>query len=108
MEIQPWHKELPSGEFVREWQLPEGKDFFDYFGRDRPGSVQGLPRLPHHRTGKTVNLCLRFQFKKGGCRRGFWCDMAHVKPSSMTREVKDKITTHLANVYSGGNGGGAP
>lgn len=97
-----WHKGLRADEYVREWMVPEGKKFSDFFGPHKRENVRGLPKVPHHSTRKPTNLCIRYQVGNGTkCGGGEFCSLAHIRPQDMSREVKDKITIHLSQVYSG-------
>ena len=99
---QPWHKELPADEYVREWRLPAGKQFTDFFTRDKPSNFVGLPLIQHQRFSEKKPICLRHQIQNGQrCRRGFACPMTHVRPDDLSREDKDAITIHLKRVYAG-------
>ena len=89
--------QLPANEYVKEWQLPPGKEFSDFFGVNHPGSIKGLPRFKHHRTGRMETLCLRYQLS--GCARGPRCTWAHVLPSEMPRRDRDAVSNHLQEIY---------
>lgn len=91
---------LAQQELVKEWQLPQGKEFADFFGIDHPGNLSGLPKFKHHRTGRMERLCLRYQ--QASCLRGIHCKTAHIRPSEMSRKDKDTITSHLQEVFKRG------
>jgi hypothetical protein len=98
---KPWHRELPADEYIREWRLPTGKQFTDFFTRDKPSNSVGLPLVPHHKLNEKKPICLRHQIQNSQrCHRGYGCPMTHVKLSDLSREDKDAITIHLKRVYS--------
>jgi len=97
--LEAWVTSLPPNEYVKEWQLPSGKDFSDFFGPNHQGSTTGIPKFKHHRTGRMERLCLRFQLSNCRCVRGAYCRMAHVRPSEMPRTDKDTITSHLQELF---------
>jgi hypothetical protein len=99
---QDWHKEMPSGEYVAEWQIPGGRGFFAYFGG--PNAVERLnilPKVTHHRSGgRPAPLCLRYPLENVKCTRGNRCGLAHIRPRDLRRADHDKITAHLRMVYA--------
>lgn len=98
---KPWHRELPADEYVREWRLPTGRQFTDFFTREKPSNFVGLPLVTHHKLSEKKPICLRHQIQNSQrCRRGYGCPMTHIKPSDLSREDKDAITIHLKRVYS--------
>ena len=88
---------LPQNEYVREWQLPPGKHFSDFFGANHPGRTKDLPKFPHHSNGRMEPMCLRHQLS--GCPRGSRCSFTHVRPSEMSKQDRDAITSHLQEIY---------
>ena len=98
-EIGAWVSSLPLSEYVKEWQLPPGTNFSDYFGPNNQGSTTGIPKFKHHRTGRMERLCLRFQLANCRCVKGTYCRLAHVLPSEMPRKDKDIISTHLQDLF---------
>jgi hypothetical protein len=88
---------LPKNEWVREWQLPPGKRFSDFFGANHPGGFKGLPKFKHHSTGRMETLCLRHQLS--GCPKGSRCVWSHVLPSEMQQRDRDAVTSHLQEIY---------
>jgi hypothetical protein len=99
----PWHKEIPAGEYVKEWCLPVGKRFFDFFGPDKKENYAGIPKVKHHGpSGRPSPVCLRYIIENGPkCKKGFSCGLSHIKMGKLTREEKDAITIFLKNVYEG-------
>jgi len=98
-ELGAWVSSLPLNEYVKEWQLPQGKNFSDYFGPDHQGSTAGIPKFKHHRTGRMERLCLRFQLANCRCVKGNYCRLSHVLPSEMPRKDKDIISSHLQELF---------
>lgn len=94
-----WVSSLPLNEYVKEWQLPHGKNFSDYFGPNHQGSTTGIPKFKHHRTGRMERLCLRFQLANCRCVKGTYCRLAHVLPSEMPRKDRDTISSHLQDLF---------
>ena len=98
---KPWHRELPADEYVREWRLPMGKQFTNFFTQDKPSNFAGLPLVSHHKLNEKKPVCLRHKIQNSQrCCRGYGCPMTHIKPSDLSREDKDAITIHLKRVYS--------
>jgi hypothetical protein len=100
-----WWYELGADEWVREWAIPHGKKFGDYFGPHRKENVVGLPYVQHHRTKRPAPICLKYQLGNGvKCKRGADCALAHVRPRDLSSEDYQQITDHLKKVFQGGAG----
>lgn len=80
------------------WRIPEGKKFADIFGKGMLANQVGFPRLHHHTRKEFTNLCIKFQVI-GECSRGDGCPGAHVPPSQMSPEEKEKIAARFREVY---------
>lgn len=94
------NKKLPAGDYVSEWQIPEGKKMIDFFGLEKRKNLQGLPKVKHHVTGRPAALCLKYQLNDGwGCNLGSNCRHAHVRPSDLSQEEFEKVSSHLKKVY---------
>ena len=82
-----WWYELSSDDCVREWAIPHGKKFGDFFGPHKKENVVGLPYVLHHKTKRPAPICLKYQLGNGvKCKRGAECALAH-------------ITEHLKKVF---------
>ena len=82
---------------ITEWALPKGKRFGDFFNpRDLPANMKGWPTFPHHTSGKTANLCLKFQ-TLGKCSLS--CQMAHFNAKKLDKATHDEITVRLHKIY---------
>ena len=100
-----WWYELGSEECVRDWAVPSGKKFGDYFGPHRKDNVVGLPYVPHHKTKRPAPICLKYQLGNGvKCKRGADCALAHIRPRDISNEDHQLITEHLRKVYQTGAG----
>jgi hypothetical protein len=98
---QAWHKEMPGGEYVAEWQIPRGREFLAYFGGPNPVErLNKLPKVTHHRSGRPAPLCLRYQLENVKSGRGTRCGLAHIRPREIRRADHEKVTAHLRSVYA--------
>ena len=98
-----WWYELSREECVRDWAIPPGKKFGDYFGPHRKDNVVGLPFVQHHRTKRPAPICLKYQLGNGvKCKRGADCALAHVRPKDISSEDHQQITEHLKKVFKTG------
>lgn len=95
--LAQWHKKNPSP--VKEWLLPEGKKFGDFFNRDSKKNSIGFPKGEHHLTGAQSLICLAYQ-AKGECIRGSDCEYAHVPGNKFGEEDKASITKRLQEIYT--------
>jgi hypothetical protein len=95
-----WWSKNP--EMVEAWIIPDNKDMKDLFTSFSPQGKENIKRFPHVRhhnpaiSGKKP-LCIKYQCK-GKCRVG--CPQAHVKPTSMTEEVRTKVTEVFRKAYA--------
>jgi hypothetical protein len=96
-ESPKWHRELSEDECVKDWRLPTGKRLADFFGPHKKENMVGLPKVAHHKSGRPMQPCLRYQLEK--CRQGAACPFAHIRPKDIPRDVHDAITSHIKNVY---------
>jgi hypothetical protein len=88
-----------NANMVPEWSLPKGKQFGDFFNtRDQKlaPNVKGWPTFAHHTSGKTSNLCLKYQ-TSGKCRSA--CPLAHFNPKKLEKATQDEITMRLQKIY---------
>ncbi len=100
-----WWYELGSEECVRDWAIPHGKKFGDYFGPHKKENVVGLPFVQHHRTKRPAPICLKYQLGNGvKCKRGVDCALAHIRPRDIASEDHQQITEHLKKVFQTGAG----
>jgi hypothetical protein len=82
---------------VTDWKIPAGKKFGDFFDVKRHSeNLKGFPMVKHHKSGKTVPVCIKYQVK-GSCRVN--CTYAHTEPQALDKETFDKITTRLKQIY---------
>jgi hypothetical protein len=100
-----WWYELSSDECVREWAIPHGRKFGDYFGPHKKDNVVGLPYVQHHKTKRPAPICLKYQLGNGvKCRRGADCALAHIRPKDLSSDDFQQITDHLKKVFQTGAG----
>jgi len=98
-----WHRALDQDEYVKEWFVPEGEEFFNYFSPSKPENFYGFPRVTHHKTGRPANICVRYVVGNGpGCSRGLSCLRSHIKMNDLSAEEKERITKQFKKVYSSG------
>lgn len=99
-----WWYELSNEEFIREWAIPPGKKFGEFFGPHKKDNVVGLPYVPHHRTKRPAPICLKYQLGNAGvkCKRGADCALAHIRPRDISSEDHQQITDHLKRVFNTG------
>ena len=91
-----WHKAMPTGEHVLEWQIPTGKRFGDFFGSHLTENNKIFPRHAHHKTRRPSSICARYQIELArGCRFGADCSLTHVRPKDIPASVKEKITADI-------------
>ena len=104
--LPDWWYELGSDECIREWAVPHGKKFGDYFGPHKKENVVGLPFVQHHKTKRPAPICLKFQLGNAGvkCKRGADCALAHIRPRDISSEDYRQITEHLKKVFQIGAG----
>lgn len=95
-----WHAELQSSDYIQEWRIPTGKRVAEFFGPHKKENTAGVPKAPHHRTGKPVQICLRYQIENGPrCRNGASCQLAHIRPQDMRADTKEAMSKHMREVY---------
>jgi hypothetical protein len=95
-----WWSKNP--ESIDAWGIPDDKNMRDLFTRSTSQGKENIklfPHVKHHNptvTGKKP-LCIKYQCK-GKCRVG--CTQSHVKPSSLSAEVKTKISDVFKKAYA--------
>ena len=100
-----WWYELSSDECAREWAIPHGKKFGDFFGPHKKDNVVGLPYVQHHKTKRPAPICLKYQLGNGvKCKRGAECALAHIRPKDLSSDDYQQITEHLKKVFQSGAG----
>ena len=83
---------------VLAWAIPSGKKFNDFFDpRKFPDNLKGWPKLDHHASGTKQMLCLKFQVH-GKCQAPR-CNLSHVDPRQLDRDVYDKVAARLLAIY---------
>jgi hypothetical protein len=97
--LPAWWSKNP--EMVEVWVIPDDKDMKDLFTSFSPKGKENSKCLPHARHHNPVisgkkPLCIKYQcwWK---CRIG--CPQAHVKPTSMTEDVRAKVTEVFQKTY---------
>ena len=98
-----WHRAMPAGEYVPEWQIPSGKRFGDFFGPHLIENNKVFPRHPHHKTKRPSSICARYQIELArGCRFGSDCSLTHVRPKDIPVAARDKITSEIKVLFATG------
>jgi hypothetical protein len=93
--------ELAKEDYVHDWKLPPGKRMSHFFAPHMKANIAGVPSVPHHHTGRPTAVCLRYQLENGPkCKRGKGCLLAHIRPSDMSPEAYDALSSHLKRVYT--------
>jgi len=96
-----WWGELSNEDYVREWAVPQGKKFGDYFGPHKKENVVGLPYVQHHKSKRPAPICLKYQIGNGvKCKRGADCNLAHIRPRDLSSEEFQQIADHLKKVFA--------
>ncbi|MBM3301062.1 MAG: zinc finger CCCH domain-containing protein [Deltaproteobacteria bacterium] len=100
-----WWFSIPDEELVREWSLPRGKKFGEYFNTSKKENSDGLPFFKHHKKpGKTAQICMKHQL--GTCNKGGNCSFAHIRPRDIPSEKFQIISTKLRSVFGPGSSSG--
>ena len=95
-----WWFELTPAECVKEWAIPQGKKFGDYFGPHKKDNVVGLPYVQHHKTKRPAPICLKYQLGNNvKCKRGADCALAHIRPRDLSSDDYQQISEHLRKVF---------
>ena len=81
---------------VAAWQIPPGKEFSTYFSR-RSQNTKGWPLVPHHRTGKPSELCVRFQLCIP-CSEN--CERSHINSGDLPPDVTKACHKRFSEIYS--------
>jgi hypothetical protein len=98
-----WHRTMPVGEYVPDWQIPAGKRFGDFFGSHLTENNKIFPRHPHHKTKRPSSICARYQIELArGCRFGADCSLTHVRPKEIPVAARDKITSEIKALFATG------
>ena len=98
-----WHRALDQDEYVKDWFIPEGEEFFSYFSPSKPENFYGFPRVAHHKTGRPAHICVRYIVGNGpGCSRGLSCIRSHIRMNDLSSEEKERITKQFKKVYGPG------
>ena len=91
-----WHTTNPSPR--DNWLIPEGKKWSDYWGAEKAANGKGFPKVRHHASRRTANLCIAYQVV-GKCSKGSSCSLAHVKPDEFKDEESEAISSRLKELY---------
>ena len=98
-----WHRTMPVGEYVPDWQIPAGKRFGDFFGSHLTENNKIFPRHPHHKTKRPSSICARYQIELArGCRFGADCSLTHVRPKDIPVAAREKITSEIKALFATG------
>jgi len=95
-----WWHQLSEGERIDDWRVPAGRRFGDFFNSSKSDNTQGMPKVPHHRTGRNTYICLKHQLDT--CGRGAYCNFAHVLAKTLPLDTKKAMTDKIRSVYAKG------
>ena len=86
---------------AKQWKIPEGKQFADFFGTKSAHGKENLARLPsapHHKDrAESRQLCARYQ-TVGKCSNN--CHMTHIKPVKMSSELREATSAAISAAYA--------
>jgi hypothetical protein len=100
-EPEDWWSTNPNP--VKEWKIPEGKTFTDFFDYNKEGlrpNTLGWPRIASHdprKKGKKNFVCLKYQCL-GSCSSK--CGNTHIDPNKIPQPVKKTIDDRLQAIFS--------